>query len=135
MSYQSQVLFAGQAEGDVLRMSAPISFWGGVCASTARVVLGGHPEKGQCISGKILVIPELVGSSSSSAVMLELLHQDIAPAGLVLGETDAILPIGVVVARQMGWHSIPVVVVRTSSLRSGMRVRIATDGQIDVVRG
>ncbi len=43
--------------------------------------------------------------------MLELLRQRHAPAAVVLGRVDAILTLGVIVAREMGYPSIPVVAV------------------------
>ena len=39
----------------------------------------------------------------SSAVLLELIHRDIAPTAIVMREPDAILLLGVIVAREMGW--------------------------------
>ncbi len=41
--------------------------------------------------------------SSASAVLLELVHNRHAPAALVMHEPDAILLLGLIVARQMGW--------------------------------
>lgn len=130
MTWQSDVLIEGEAEGPVLRFEAPISFWGGVNPETATVSLAGHPQFGETVSGKILVIPQLIGSSSSSAVMLELFYRDIGPRALVLGGRDAILPIGVVVSRQMGWASIPVVVLGSPVFQSGDCVRINQRGAI-----
>ena len=75
MSWQADVLFEGEASGEVLRLESPISFWGGVDPKTSKIVLAGHPQNGELIENKILVIPALVGSSSSSAVMLELIYK------------------------------------------------------------
>ena len=60
------------------------------------------------------MIAEPVGSSSSSAVLLELLHGGNAPVGIVLGREDAIVGLGVLVAREMGWATIPVAVMPPS---------------------
>ena len=46
-----------------------------------------------------------IGSSSASAVLLELVHNGHAPAALILHEPDAILLLGVIVARGMGWQT------------------------------
>jgi predicted aconitase with swiveling domain len=130
MSWQAEVLFAGVARGEVLRLEKPISFWGGVNPASAEIVLDGHPQQGLCIDGKILVVPQLIGSSSSSAVMLELIYQQKAPAALILGSRDAILPIGVLVARQMQWSDLPVLVMRDLPFTSGMMLSIDGDGRV-----
>lgn len=96
-------LIAGDASGETLRLSAPISFWGGVDPKTGTIIDARHPERGQCIAGKILLLPGTIGSSSASAVLLELVHAGRAPAAIVMPEPDAILLLGLVVAREMGW--------------------------------
>jgi len=133
MSWHADVLFQGTAQGEVLRFDAPISFWGGVNPVTSEVTLAGHPQRGQAIKDKILVLPQLIGSSSSSAVILELFYKGVAPKALILGGRDAILPVGVVVARQMGWPTIPVVVLPDPPFQSGDTVHIAQDGRIERV--
>lgn len=130
MRWQGEVLWPGEAEGKVLRFDAPISFWGGIDPATSKVVLTGHPQHGLEIKGHILVIPQLIGSSSSSAVMLELLYQDIAPKALILGERDAILPMGVVVAQQMGWRDIPVLLMQEPPFVTGTELAVTPDGTI-----
>ena len=50
-----------------------------------------------------------IGSSSSSAVMLELLRNRVAPAAIVVGRPDAILVLGILVAQELGYSTIPVV--------------------------
>jgi predicted aconitase with swiveling domain len=130
MTWRAQVLCAGEVEAEVLRLDAALSFWGGVSPVTSKVTLAGHPQEGQPTSGKILVIPQLIGSSSSSAVLLELIYNGHAPAGLILGAADAILPVGVLVARQMGWGGLPVLVMDEPPFKSGELLRFASNGGI-----
>lgn len=118
-------LIEGDAQGRVLRLDAPISFWGGVDPETSEICLAGHPQHGQRIAGTMLVIERLIGSSSSSAVMLELLYRGLAPKALILGQADAILPIGALVAGQMGWTACPVVVI-------AQPLRLQTGDQINL---
>jgi len=129
MSWQGQSLIGGAASGAVLRLDAPISFWGGVDPETSAISLAGHPQEGVRIAGTMLVIDRLIGSSSSSAVMLELLYRGIGPAALILGGRDAILPIGSLVAGQMGWTACPVVVMDAPPFQTGDHVRVE-DGVI-----
>ena len=129
----SRVLVDGRAEGRVLRLREPISFWGGIDPATARVIDARHPDRGVCISGRILCLPGMIGSSSASAVMLELLRAEIAPAALILGETDAILALGVVVAAELGYRTVPVIELsreEQSHLPQDALVRVGKGGII-----
>lgn len=130
MSWRADVLIGGQAHGTVLRLDEPVSFWGGVSPVTSEVVLASHPQSGERIAGKILVLPRPIGSSSSASVILELLHKGLAPRALILGARDAILPIGVLVARQMNWNVIPVLAMADPPFRTGDDLQIHEDGAI-----
>lgn len=130
MSWQAEVLLPGHAEGPALRLDAPVSFWGGVDPVTSEITLAGHPQRGARIATTMLVLPQLIGSSSSSAVLLELIHADRAPKALILGARDAILPIGAVVARQMGWGALPVVVLPEAPFETGQRLVLNRDGAL-----
>lgn len=99
-----EVLVPGAAgAGSALVLTAPISFWGGIDPATGRVTDVRHPQHGAAVSGAVLFLPGTIGSSSASAVLLELVHNGHAPAALVLHEPDAILLLGLIVAREMGW--------------------------------
>ena len=68
--------------------------------------------------------------------MLELMAIRRAPAALILAEPDAILGLGVVVAREMNYGSIPVVVLapaQQEGLRSGQQARIFEDGRVELL--
>ena len=104
---RGRVLIEGQAKGPLLRLTAPLSFWGGVDPKTGRISDPRHPEHDRSVTGTVLAIPSPRGSSSSSAIMLELIARRLAPAALLLGEADAILALGIVVAREMGHPTLP----------------------------
>ena len=127
-----RILVAGEAQGPLLRLAAPISFWGGVDAGTGRIADPRHPDHGASIAGTVLAIQATIGSSSSSAVILELLRLGKAPAALLLGEVDAILTLGVVVAREMGYPTIPVLALSKAEFAAlpahGTRLAVAGDG-------
>jgi predicted aconitase with swiveling domain len=128
---QARILIAGQAEGPLLRLAAPISFWGGVDPKTGAIADPRHPDHGAAIAGTVLAVPATIGSSSSSAVMLELLRIGRAPAALLLGTVDAILTLGVVVAGEMGYGTIPVLALTAEDIAAlpanGARLRVADD--------
>ncbi|PBC08272.1 DUF126 domain-containing protein [Mesorhizobium sp. WSM3859] len=106
MSAAAEILVPGRAgEGEALVLTAPISFWGGVNPKTGRIADVRHPQHGEVIAGKVLFLPGTIGSSSASAVLMELVHNGRAPAALVLHEPDAILLLGLIVAREMSWET------------------------------
>ena len=130
MTRTLDVLVAGTARGEVLRLAAPVSFWGGVDPETGRVVQAGHPSEGADTAGRVLVLPALIGSSSSSAILVEVLRNGVAPAAILLPAADAILPIGALVAAEMGWPTLPILAGDVSRLETGMHVAVAEDGTV-----
>jgi predicted aconitase with swiveling domain len=105
----AEVLVAGEGQGPTLRLTAPLSFWGGVDAASGRLVDPRHPQQGVFLAGRVLLLlAGTAGSSSSSSVLLELIAGGRAPAALILAQADAILALGAVVAREMGLSPPPV---------------------------
>ena len=103
-------LLPGHARGRVLKLPR-LSLWGGVDPFIGCLTDPALPHVGESVKDRVLMIAEPVGSSSSSAVLLELLHAGNAPAAIVLGRADAIIGLGVLVAREMGWPTIPVMIM------------------------
>ena len=106
-------LLPGSAEGRVLKLPK-LSLWGGIDPFSGKLTDPALPHCGESVAGRVLMIAEPVGSSSSSAVLLELLHAGNAPAAIVLGHSDAIVGLGIIVAREMGWTTIPLVLMPPS---------------------
>ena len=134
VSLQAEVLLAGPAAtATALALTAPISFWGGVDPKSGVIADPRHPEYGQDVSGRILLVPETVGSSSAAAVLLELVHANHAPAAIVLHQPDAILLLGLIVAREMG-HDTPIALRLDRNHYSGLggsRVQVSRTGLIE----
>lgn len=107
---RTQVLVSGDAEGEVLALSEPLSFWGGVHEETGIITDTHHPQHGASVAGKILVMPGGRGSSSSSSVLAELIRAGVGPAAIVLGERDPIIALGALVAEALYGRVVPVVV-------------------------
>ncbi len=129
-SVRGEILVAGEAgTGPALVLSAPISFWGGVDPKTGTIADVRHPEHGETIAGRVLFLPGTIGSSSASAVLMELVHNGHAPAALVLHEPDAILLLGLIVAKEMGWKT-PVAVKLDGSRFAGF-----AGGEVSVSAG
>ena len=120
------------ASGSALVLTAPISFWGGVDPKTGQIADVRHPQHGTNIAGTVLFLPGTIGSSSASAVLLELVHAHRAPAAIVLHEPDAILLLGLIVAREMGWET-PIAVRLDRAMHvpfNGRPVAVGADGSI-----
>jgi predicted aconitase with swiveling domain len=135
MSAAAEILVPGRAgEGEALVLTAPISFWGGVDPKSGRIADVRHPQHGENLSGRVLFLPGTIGSSSASAVLLELVHNGHAPAALVLHEPDAILLLGLIVAREMGWQTPMALQLRRDVFESyrSSNVKVADDGALTI---
>lgn len=100
-------LHPGQANGVVLALDEPLSFWGGVDPSGV-IVDAHHPQRGSTVAGQVLAMQAGRGSSSSTAVLAELIRSGHAPAALLLAECDAILVIGALVAAEIYGIALPI---------------------------
>lgn len=104
-------LTPGTAGGAPLRLAEPLSFWGGFDAETGRVIDVRHPQHGEVLSGRVLLMPAGRGSSSGSALLAEALRLGTAPAAIVLGRVDEIIALGAVVGEELYGRLCPVVSV------------------------
>lgn len=123
-------LVCGEAVGRVLVLDDPLSLWGGIDPRTGEIIDRHHPQCGTCISGALLAMPRGRGSSSSSSVLLEAVHQATAPVGFLLHHPDNFIAVGAIVARIFYGRPIPVAVLTpatTRHLRNGDWGRL--DGQ------
>ena len=92
-----------------------------------------HANFGASITGAVLAISSVVGSSSSSAIMLELLRERAAPAAILLGQADAILSLGVIVGQELGYEGIPILEVPVADLASfeqGALLHVTREGVV-----
>lgn len=108
---EARTLVEGSAEGEVLVLDEPLSFWGGMDPATGRVIDPRHPQAGADVAGRVLVMPAGRGSSSSSSVLAEAIRAGTAPAAILLLEPDAIVALGAIVARELYGIAVPVVLV------------------------
>lgn len=133
--FQAHVLVDGSASGPALVLPEALSLWGGLDPETGEIIDQRHPNLGDNVAGKVLVLPIGRGSSSASSILLEAVRQGKAPAAIVLAETDAILALGAAVAREMYDQAPPVVVVEPDvyqQLRTGQTITIDENGIISL---
>jgi predicted aconitase with swiveling domain len=126
-----ELILGPAASGPLLRLTEPVSFWGGVDEKTGRIIDQHHPQFGVCMAGTALLMGAARGSSSSSSTLLECVRLGTAPAMLLLTERDTILPVGVAAAWEI-YGDGPSVVLLAGPLdaHDGERIRVDQLGRI-----
>lgn len=110
-----RTLHAGRADGELVVLAEPLSFWGGVDAS-GRLIDASHPQRGVELAGRVLVMSAAKGSSSSTSVLAEQIRAGVAPAAVVLARPDPIIVVGALVAAELYGAVVPVVVLAPAQL-------------------
>ena len=127
----------GVAEGEVLLLTEPVSFWGGV-DHHGEIIDVHHAQHKAKMTNKILVMPSGRGSSSATAVLAELIRTGDGPLAIVMLQCDTILVIGALVSAEIYGISMPIVELdqeQYAQLSDGMRVSVDaySDSQIATV--
>lgn len=110
ITVHGEFLCEGSASGQALKLAEPLSFWGGLDSSTGEIIDHSHPNHGENMAGKVLVMQRGRGSSSSSSVLAEAIRAGTGPIAIVLCETDAIIVLGALVAADLYGKHCPIVV-------------------------
>jgi len=127
----------GVAEGEVLLLTEPVSFWGGV-DHHGEIIDVHHAQHKAKMTNKILVMPSGRGSSSATAVLAELIRTGDGPLAIIMLQCDTILVIGALVSAEIYGISMPIVELdqeQYAQLSDGMRVSVDaySDSQIATV--
>jgi predicted aconitase with swiveling domain len=101
----------GVARGEPFLLQAPLSFWGGFDSARGVIIEQGHPDAGASLAGRVLLMERAKGSSSSSSVLAEALRNGTGPCALVMRESDLIIALGAIVARELYGIAMPIVVL------------------------
>lgn len=125
--FNARCLVEGEGSGEALVLSEPLSFWGGLDSASGEIIDRHHPELGEVVSGKVLVMPRGRGSSSSSSTLAEAFSVGTGPAAIILAEADPIVALGALVVQELYGSSPPVVVLEPDSY-----ARIATGAHVSV---
>jgi predicted aconitase with swiveling domain len=116
----------GVAEGEVLLLTEPVSFWGGV-DHHGEIIDVHHAQHKAKMTNKILVMPSGRGSSSATAVLAELIRTGDGPLAIVMLQCDTILVIGALVSAEIYGISMPIGELdqeQYAQLSDGMRVSV-----------
>lgn len=109
--HPGRTLVGGEVTAPVLVLDEPLSFWGGFDPHDGRVIDRNHPQHGEVLTGRVVVMAASRGSSSSSSVLAEAIRLGTAPAAIVLGEPDAIVALGALAAAELYDRLVPIVAV------------------------
>ena len=134
---RARMLSGGEAEGEVLALSEPLSFWGGFEPRTGVILDVHHPQRGECVKGTVLVMTETRGSGSAPGAIAEAIRLGTAPVAIVLAEPDINLAVGAEVAATLYGRGCVVACVTAdelAQLRRARRVAIAVDGVVTLTR-
>ena len=124
-------LVNGKANGEVLKLDEPLSFWGGVDPQTGEITDLRHPQGGMSVKGKILMMPFGRGSSSGSSVIAEGIRSGSGPAGIIMMEADVIIALGAIAADEIYGKAMPLIVVEKTEYETystGDQIAISDDG-------
>ena len=127
LAVRGRLLAPGTAAGAALVLAQPLSMWGGVDPASGQVIDARHPQRGESVAGRVLVMPAVRGSSSSSSILAEAIRAGTAPAAILLGEPDLILAIGAAVGEELYGRSVPVVLLapdQLAGIADGAQVRV-----------
>jgi predicted aconitase with swiveling domain len=129
------VLVRGEATGEVVILTEPLSFWGGVHEREGTVIDVHHPQHGTSIAGRVVVMPSGRGSSSSSSVLAEVIRAGAGPAAIILKTADPILVVGALVAEALYGIVVPILTVGNDDYARcalARTIRISSSGLIEV---
>lgn len=110
-AWPATAIVAGHGQGPALLLDDALSFWGGYDAASGRIVEAAHPQHGQSLAGRVMLMQRAKGSSSSSSVLAEAIRNGTGPAAIVMRERDLIVGLGCIVASELYGRHVPVVVV------------------------
>lgn len=117
-SITAVALTYGSATGQILLLTEPISFWGGIDPETGVISDVHHPQHGQCVTDRILALSSSRGSSTGSYILMELMRAQIAPSAIVITEPDGVICTGVLVGEITYGYELPVIQVSQEALKS-----------------
>lgn len=86
-----RMLSGNPVEAPAVRLTAPISPWGGIDPDTGAVCDVGHPEDGAALAGRVVFVPCLKGSTAGPGALLELFAAGRGPVAFVTPAPEASL--------------------------------------------
>ena len=128
-----KAVIRGQAQGVALVSDEPLSFWGGYDWQTGEITDRRHPLSGQIAAGRVLCLPFSRGSSTTTAVLLEAIRNETAPAAILTTASDFFFALASVVADELYTHPVPLIALESNDfarLNTGDQISIQLDGTV-----
>jgi predicted aconitase with swiveling domain len=97
--YKGRSIAKGIGEGEVLVTQQPLSIFGGVSPDTGKVMEREHELYGVKLSGKVLVMPPLKGSTAGTWILCRASENGVAPSAIIVTKTDIILTAGAIIGK------------------------------------
>jgi predicted aconitase/predicted aconitase with swiveling domain len=104
----ANLIVPATVEGPILVCTEGLSVWGGVDPVTGQIIDAHHPQQGETLAGRVVLMPTSRGSCTGSGVLLGLAFAGTAPKALIFREAEDILTLGALVAQRLFGHAIAV---------------------------
>lgn len=104
-----RTVFKGVAEAEALVTKQPLCIYDSLDPKSGLIVNRRHELYGKEVSGKILIFPYGIGSTTSSATILEASRCNKAPSAIINLETEPIIAVGAILAKKLYGRIIPIV--------------------------
>lgn len=128
---RGEPLVDGAATGEIIRLDQALSFWGGFDPARGVIIDQAHPQVGQSLVGKIVLMPGSRGSSGTPGVLGESIRRGTGPAALIITTADRNVLAGALVARTLYNTDCPVIRVESLDAFDGAsHLTITSDGTI-----
>jgi hypothetical protein len=129
----------GVAEGEALVTEQPLCLYDSVDPKSGSIMNRRHELYGENVSGKVLIFPYGIGSTTSSATILEASRCNNAPNAIINLETEPTIAIGALLAERLYGKIIPIVDKPETNpaevIKKGDLVRVdAKAGLIEVIK-
>jgi predicted aconitase with swiveling domain len=115
-------LLPGDAEGDLLWLDEPISFWGGIDPATGNIVDVHHPQLGACIRDRVIALPGTRGSTAGPGALLEAILAGNGPRAIILTMPDTACVVAILASQPLLASGLPVLAI-DSAVACRLRVK------------
>ena len=130
LMHATEVLLGGECSGETLVLEEPLSFWGGLDPKSGHIVDEHHPQRGECVARRILVMPGTRGSTSSPGTLADALQLGNGPAAVILPAPNVTILVAAMIALELYDTVLPVLVVDPADYR-----RLRTERWLTIAEG
>jgi len=139
ITIRCNTVLKGIAEGEALVTRQPICLYDSLDPKSGLIINKRHELHGENVAGKVLVFPYGIGSSSSSATILEASRCRKAPKAIINLKTEPIIAAGSILSEKLYGKIIPIVDKPETNpievIKKGNLVKVdANAGLIEVIK-